>query len=295
MKLLNVFHNLFTFLKIKKKMFAHAQAKDRKRARWIIFGIPQELGSLSKVKNYSEGPEAIREASYRIFDTIFRDIDPELIYDFGDLELEDVKSLEESYNVIEAEIKKIYDPKKKFVFLGGDHSITYSILKVIKEFHDEFNLLFFDAHPDCHPDPYVNYQSFVLYLIKEGVIAPEKTIMVGVSNLSFDEKRILKEYGIRYYTPFEIWEDPEKVSNEICNALEGKKVYISIDIDVFDCGCGHWLEPFGIRPYHYFKLIKNLNIDLIGFDLVELYPNEFCENLAAKLIVETIAIFDKQN
>jgi len=276
-------------------MFAHAQAKNKKDARWIILGIPQELGSLSKVKNYSEGPEIIRDASYRIFDTIFGDINPEFIYDCGDIELEDIKSLEESYSIIKQEIRNIYDLNKKYIFLGGDHSITYPIIKVLNDFHDEFYLLYFDAHPDCHPDPYINYQSFVYYLIKEKILNPENVVMVGISNLSFEEKKILDKYKITYYTPYDIWDRIEDISSEISDILDNKKVYLSIDIDVFDCGCGHWLEPFGIRPYHYFKIIRNLKVDLIGFDLVELYPNEFCENLAAKLIVENISIFDKQN
>jgi len=50
----------------------------------------------------------------------------------------------------------------------------------------------------------------------------------------------------------------------------------------------------GIRPYHYFKIIKELrNINLIGFDLVELFSNEVCDNLAAKIVIESIAIFNK--
>jgi len=274
-------------------MFAHAGCDSLEKAKWVIVGIPSELGSLSNVKNYINATEAIRDGSYRIFDSVFGKINIEEIFDYGDLELEDIKDLYELYNTIYKEIKKIYRKDKKYVFLGGDHSITYPILKLIEENHD-FYLLFFDAHPDIHPDPYVNYQSFIYYLIKENILDPEKIIMFGISNLSFEEKRILNELKIKYYTPFDIWDNIEMVSNEVKDIIDGENIYISIDIDVFEMGCGHWLEPFGIRPYHYFKIIKNLNSNLIAFDLVELYGDEVCENLAAKIILETIGLFNKK-
>ncbi|MEM4588165.1 MAG: arginase family protein [Nanopusillaceae archaeon] len=274
-------------------MFAHAEGNFEK-SKWIIVGIPSEIGSLSPIKDYLKAPEAIREASYRIFSTIFGDINTKEIFDYGDLNLEDIKNLEEIYEKIYQELNKIYSKEKKYVFLGGDHSITYPILKLIKENWDDFYLLFFDAHPDIHPDPYVNYQSFIYYLIKEEYIKPDNIIMLGISNLSFEEKEILKNWKIKYYTPFELWDNISKVVEEISEILKNKKIYISIDLDVFDCGCGHWVEPFGIRPYHYFKILKNINSDILGLDIVELYSNEFCENLSAKIILETISIVNNK-
>ncbi len=272
-------------------MFAHAEGSFDE-AKWIIVGIPSELGSLSPVKDYIRAPRNIREGSYRIFAPIFGDLNMREIYDYGDLDLEDIKSLSEIYDRIYEELNKIYKKDKKYIFLGGDHSITYPIIKLLKEYWGEFTLIYFDAHPDIHPDPYMNYQSFVYYLIKDGVIKPQNIIMLGISNCSFQEKDNLKKFGIKYFTPYNIWKDLEKVTKEIEKFTYGKNVYISIDIDVFDTGCGHWIEPFGIRPFHYFDIIKNIKGNVLGFDIVELYSNEFCENLAAKLIIENIAIFN---
>jgi len=274
-------------------MFAHAGCDSLEKAKWVIVGIPSELGSLSNIKNYVNGPEAVRDGSYRIFDSVFGKINIEEIFDYGDLELEDIKNLNELYKKIYEDIKKIYRKDKKYIFIGGDHSITYPILKLIKENYD-FYLLFFDSHPDIHPDPYVNYQSFIYYLIKEKVLDPERIIMIGISNLSFEEKKLLNDLKIKYYTPFDLWKNVENISKEIRKILDGKNVYISIDMDVFEMGCGHWLEPFGIRPYHYFQIIGELNSNLVAFDLVELYGDEVCENLAAKIIVETIGLFNEK-
>lgn len=271
-------------------MFAHAEG-DFENSKWIMVGIPSEIGSLSNVKHYIEGPESIREGSYRIFDTVLGDINLKEIYDYGDIELEDIKDLNEVYKKIYEEVKKIFRKDKKYIFLGGDHSITYPILKVIKENYDNFYLLYFDAHPDSHPDPYINYQSFILYSIKEEILDPKNIIMVGISNLSFEEKEILKYYNIRYYSSFDVIDRIDEISDEISNIISNNNFYISIDLDVFNKGCGHWLEPFGIDIYHYFKIIKKIKGNIIGFDVVELFPNEFCENFSAKLIVETISLF----
>ena len=273
-------------------MFAHAQSESFEKAKWVIVGIPSELGSLSNVKMYLNGPEVIRDGSYRVFDSVLGSINMEEIFDYGDIELEDIKDLEKVYEKIYDGVKKIFRKDKRFVFLGGDHSITYPLLKVIKENYDDFYLIFFDAHPDIHPDPYINYQSFIYYLIKERVLDPKKIIMVGISNLSFEEKKILKDLKIKYYTPYDVWNDVNKVAEEISTILKGKNVYISIDSDVFEMGCAHWLEPFGIRPYHYFRIIKSLDANLVSFDLVEISEDEICGNLGAKLIVETMGIFN---
>ena len=275
-------------------MFAHANAENLEKAKWIIVGVPSELGSLSNVKMYLNGPEVIRDGSYRIFDSVFGNVDMNKIMDYGDIELDDIKDLSKVYEKIYFEVKKIFRKDKRYIFLGGDHSITYPILKVIKENYDDFYLLFFDAHPDIHPDSYTNYQSFIYYAIKDNILTPERVIMVGISNLSFEEKEILREYGIRYYTPYDVWDDTNEVAKEISKVLKNKDVYMSIDLDVFEMGCAHWLEPFGIRPYHYFKIINNLDANLIGFDLVEMSEDEICGNLGAKIIIETIGIFNEQ-
>jgi len=272
-------------------MFAHANGKFED-AEWIIVGIPSELGSLSLIKDYMSGPERIRDGSYRVFSPIFGDINMDKIYDFGDLELEDIKCLDKLYEKIYLELKRIYSKEKKYIFLGGDHSITYSIIKLLKEYWEDFILIHFDAHPDMHPDPYVNYQSFIYYLIKDGTLNPNNIVMLGISNLSFDEKKLLEEYNIKYFTPYDIWKSVDEVSKEIGEITKNKNVYISIDLDVFDYGCGHWIEPFGIRIFHYFDIIRNIRGKVIGFDIVELFSSEFCENLAAKIIIESIAIFN---
>jgi arginase family enzyme len=87
-------------------MFAHAQGEYNK-SKWIIIGIPSEIGSLSHVKNYIEGPESIRDASYRIFSPIFGEINMEDIYDYGDIDLEDINYMKRYIKKLKKYIGKI--------------------------------------------------------------------------------------------------------------------------------------------------------------------------------------------
>jgi len=96
-------------------MFAHAQGEYNK-SKWIITGIPSEIGSLSHVKNYIEGPESIRDASYRIFSPIFGEINIEDIYDYGDIDLEDIKDLDKLYEKIYNELKRYIEKIKIYIF-----------------------------------------------------------------------------------------------------------------------------------------------------------------------------------
>lgn len=272
-------------------MFVHSNSETIDEAEWVIVGVPSEIGSMSIIKNYIGGPKAIREGSNRVFDSIFGDLENKKIFDYGDIELEEIKNLEEVFKEIKKNIEKIYCKDKKYIFLGGDHSITYPIVEFLRKYHD-FCLIVFDSHPDCFPDPFVNHQSFIYHLIKNKIIDSKKIIILGLSNPSKAEKEIIKKYGIKCYSFFKIWENPSKVANEINKIIGKNKIYVSIDLDVFDMGCGHCLEPLGIRPFHFFKIIKGIsNKRIVGFDIVELYSNEICENLSARILIEMVSIF----
>ncbi len=272
-------------------MFVHAKG-NLEEAKYIIIGVPLSLGSDIKDKKYELGPRGIREGSYKVYLPMFGKIDFKKIYDYGDINIKN-NYLKEDLDIIYKEIKKIYDKSKKYIFLGGNHLITYPILKIIKEEWDDFYLLYFDSHPDIHPDPEVNYESFLFYSIKEEIIEPEKILMIGVSNLSIDEKDIMDHWGIKYYNSFEIINKINDISKEISYILKGKNLYISLDLDVFKNMCGHWKEPFGIDWYYYFKIIMDLDANLLGFDITELYYNEFCNIFSARILLETISIFDR--
>ena len=190
--------------------------------------------------------------------------------------------------------------KEGDIFVGGDHSITYSCVKSFKDNFGDVGLLVFDAHPDCYLDDknFLNHENYVAFLVKGGIVKPENIVLVGIRNSDPKEISFLKENKIKYFTMKQIYGNINDVCDTIMEIVrEFSNLYVSIDIDVVDPafapGTGY-LEPGGMssRDLIYFlqrlKLLKNLK----RLDLVEINPdkdiNGMTVKLGAKIIKEVI-------
>ena len=183
------------------------------------------------------------------------------------------------------------------IFLGGDHSITYSLFKGFCKNNKNFGLLIFDAHPDC--SLYVkstSHEDFVRKLVDEGVLKKENIIYVGLRKFGKSEVEFLK--GVKCFNMKDIYMNNEEICNSVMEMCrEFKEYYMSIDIDILDPafapGTGY-LEPggFSMRELIYFisriKLLKNLK----RIDLVEVNPekdvNLITVRNAAKILSELL-------
>ncbi|HRR96926.1 MAG TPA: arginase family protein, partial [Candidatus Ratteibacteria bacterium] len=127
-----------------------------KSSKFLILSIPVEL-TTSFGKGTQFAPENIIFSSKQIefFDEQFK-IEP---YKYGIRTLEplqiDVKNFHSMLKKIENSIKKIVKEGKIIISLGGEHTITYGIIKGFKHFYENFNVLILDAHADLR-DKYQN-------------------------------------------------------------------------------------------------------------------------------------------
>ncbi len=195
-------------------------------------------------------------------------------------------------NNIEETNQNIFEKAKSAqgIFLGGDHSITYSLCKALKEKNQDPGLIILDAHPDCinNFEP-PTHEDFVKVLVEKNIIKPENIILVGIRNWHEKEYSFLKKNKIRYFTSKTLSNDIQDCCDTIMeSARKFKALHLSIDIDIVDPafapGTGH-PEPAGIssRDLIYFiqrlKLLKNIR----SYDLVEIDPTKDINNLTVKL------------
>lgn len=187
-------------------------------------------------------------------------------------------------------LKQIENLKGNF-FIGGDHSISYALVKGFKKKFKNFGLVVFDAHPDCcKPFKTVTHEDWLRKLIEEKIIKKRDVLLVGIREVDKTEVNFLK--GIK------IIRCDEVVDNEIIGFLEKyKSVYLSLDIDVVDPkdapGTGCRVKK-GIKGKYFLQIIKTIkkfkNIKRI--DLVEVNPsldeNEKTIKLAIKILKELI-------
>ena len=205
--------------------------------------------------------------------------------DIGDLELKNLTH-EQEFNCIKDKIQEQLKEKNYCVSLGGDHSITYPIIKGYSKFYPNINILHFDAHPDLYHNFDENYYSHAspFARIMEEDLANSLT-QIGIRTLNDHQRLQVNKYGVRVV---------EMNNFSLENNLElGSPLYISIDIDALDPafapGVSH-AEPGGLTTRDIIRVISKLDVKIIGADIVEYNPNMDLKNItaitAAKLLKE---------
>ena len=181
-------------------------------------------------------------------------------------------------------------PKDK-IYIGGDHTISYHLLKQ----HPTEALLIFDAHPDVFQQfDKPTHLDWLKFIVEEGIVKPENIILVGIRNPHPSELFYFKEKGITYFTCKGI--KLQDSCDVIMERLRNKSLHISIDMDVLDPAFApgvSYPEPAGLTTrqlLYYLQRIRMLKPT--SLDLVEVNPekdiNEITSKTAAKILAEFI-------
>lgn len=238
----------------------------------IIFGAPFD-GTTSFKPGTRFAPNAARIESYGL-ETYSPYLDLDLkqfdIADIGDINTQ-VGSTENALDEIYNMAKIIVDNNKIPFMIGGEHLVTLPTFKAIYEKYKDIIVLHFDAHTDLR-------DSFL------GNKLSHATVLKRIWEIIGDHK--IYQYGIRSGEKSEFdWAKDHIFLNKFnCdqifideNNFHGKKVYITIDLDVLDpsifSGTGT-PEPGGIDFNKMLDIINIFkNLDIVGIDVVELSPH----------------------
>ncbi|WP_341662470.1 agmatinase [Blattabacterium cuenoti] len=197
------------------------------------------------------------------------------------------KMIEKVYNTT-----KKYLAKEKFITLiGGDHSISIGSIRAFGEKYTNLSILHMDAHTDLRPiykgSPYNHACSMYEASQKHPLI------QIGIRSMDIIEKKFIQKGNVFYM--HDIYKNDLWMQNAIHKL--SKNVFISIDIDVFDPSIAPSTgtpEPGGLSWYTTLKFFKKVftNKNVIGFDIVELLPNQkesSTDFLAAKLYYKLLS------
>lgn len=221
------------------------------------------------------------------------------------LDLEEIhldnSNLELSNGLIYKNALNFFRTQPKIIFLGGDHSITYSVVRAFldscKSQGNEPCLIIFDAHADCMPpmkEP--THEEWLSKLVEEGFPA-KNILLVGARTIWQEEMKFLKEKGIRTLSMNQFVENLQDSCEIIMEFSDKKELYVSIDIDfiepAFAPGTGY-REPGGLGSRDFLYLIQRINKikNLRGIDIVEINPDKDEDNktikLGAKILAELV-------
>lgn len=261
-----------------------------------VIGIPFDEFS-SFLRGAAQAPQKIRTAFHSDSGNYFTERGTDLKNhkgwnDLGDLTLPTGVA---AVNAIEAGVANHLQQHEKIFSLGGDHAITYPVVKAVAKKYPTLNILHLDAHADLYDNFEGNRFSHACpfaRIMEEGLAT--RLVQVGIRTLNTHQREQAKRFGVEV-VEMKDW------NSSLRFAFNGP-VYLSLDLDVLDPafvpGTSHY-EPGGFTPRELIAIIQNLNANVVGTDLVEFNPardtSDLTAMLAAKLFKELLDLLLRTN
>ena len=190
---------------------------------------------------------------------------------------------------IEAGVRALLDAGHPVISLGGDHSVTFPILRALSGRHTPLTIVHLDAHPDLYDEldgNRLSHASPFARIMEAGLC--QRLIQIGIRTLEQHQRQQARRFGVEMFHARD-W------SLERLPDISGA-VYLSLDLDVLDPafapGVSHH-EPGGLTTRDVLGIIQELPGTLIGADIVELNPHrdliDMTAMVAAKCLKEILA------
>ena len=226
------------------------------------------------------GPRAVREASsLQPYDAPaywngYSPLEEFAIIDYGDLAF-DYARVPDFPAALTEHIRTILNSGAASLAIGGDHFVTYPILRAYAEKYGPISMIQFDAHSDTWPDDVegrIDHGTMFYKAVKEGLIDPARSAQVGIRTHNDDT------LGIPTLTARDVHEStPAAVAARLKEIVGDHPVYLTFDIDCLDpafapgTGTPVW---GGLASWQAAAILHDLaGITLVGGDMVEVSPS----------------------
>jgi agmatinase len=241
-----------------------------------VWGIPFDA-AVSNRPGARFGPQGVRRASAILegdpqypfqadpFETL-------AVIDYGDCSLDFGRHFD-APRQIEGQAREVIDAGATLLSIGGDHYVTWPLLRAHAAKHGPMALVQFDAHQDTwfDEDERIDHGSFVARAVREGIIDPDRSIQVGIRTHAPETCGLEILYG----------EDVETlgvagVVERIRQRVGDAKTYLTFDIDCLDPayapGTGTPVAG-GLSSREALMIVRRLGfLDIVGGDVVEVAP-----------------------
>jgi len=271
----------------------------------VLLGVPFD-GQSSYLRGTAEAPEKIRAAMFCDASNKWTELGVDLgvagsFEDSGDLLFSsnsdsdittgDSRTTFAEYPIfeqIETRVGQVVDRGKRPVSLGGDHSITYPIVKAFAKRYPELTIFHFDAHPDLYDEFEGNRLSHACpfaRIMEAGLV--KRLVQMGIRTMNAHQREQARKF------------DVEVVEMRGLPAYEKLKadgpIYITFDMDVLDPafapGISH-REPGGMTVREAITHLHAIEGEIVGADVVEYNPVQdvagMTATVAAKILKEIL-------
>ncbi|ASF40928.1 agmatinase [Halobacillus halophilus] len=256
------------------KVFIMSRASEQE-ADAVIYGMPMDW-TVSFRPGSRFGPSRIREASIGLEEYspyLDRHLEEIKYHDAGDLLLP-FGNPQKSIDIIEGYMDELLEKGKIPFGLGGEHLVTWPVLKAMYRKYPELAVIHIDAHADLREEYEGETLSHSTPIRKAcELIGAEDVYSFGIRSGMREEFQYAEESGM-FMARYEVLEPLKKILPE----LSGRPVYVTIDIDVLDPayapGTGT-AEAGGISSKELLASIHEMagsDLNVVGADLVEVAP-----------------------
>ena len=264
-----------------------------------VTGIPLDLATTNR-PGARFGPRALRAVTpgiswARPWPWDFDPFDRLAVIDYGDCEF-DYGEPETIVPFIQKHIAEILEHGAASLVLGGDHFVTYPVLKAYAEKYGPLSLLHFDAHSDTWSEKTrrLDHGTMFYHAVKEGLVDDSRSVQIGLRTTN-DEPLNFNILDSRWVHG----NGPQAVVDEVRRILGDNRVYLTFDIDCLDPSfapgtgtpvCG------GLSTHQALEIIRGLaGINLVGMDIVEVAPaydvGEITALAGASLAAEFLCLY----
>lgn len=245
-----------------------------------LIGIPCDIHS-SFLKGPAMAPQRIRLMDTDSSANVFAENGAEIIQGRTYTDVSDISfaSFEPTYifKKIRDRILRELNGDHKLISLGGDHSISFPVIDAYTEMYSNLHVLHFDAHADLYENFDNNFYSHAspfARLLERGKIKSLR--QVGIRTLNTHQRLQADKYNVQV---IEMKDFNYGFLNNLSSPL-----YISLDMDVLDPafapGISHH-EPGGLTTRQLIHAIQNIEVTIVGADIVEYNPIRDIHNMTA--------------
>lgn len=237
-----------------------------------LLGLPFDANS-SYLRGTALAPPLIREALFSDSSNLWTESRIDLgqtntFHDAGDLPFEDLPA-EILFEQVTEALDALIDPGILPIILGGDHSLTYPVVRAFAKHYPRLNILHFDAHPDLYDEFEGNRLSHACPFarIMENKLAA-RLVQVGIRTMNGHQREQAERFGVEVI-------EMRALSEGLTLQFDGP-LYISFDMDALDPAFAPAVshhEPGGMSTRQAIAMIQSVQApQIVGADIVEYNP-----------------------
>ncbi len=252
-----------------------------------LLGLPTDVNS-SFQRGAAEAPARIRavlhDGSSNLCSEMGIDLHAHPLFrDAGDLAMDDDEHMPRQ---VEGAVADLLAQGERVLSLGGDHAVTFPIVKAYARLFPRLTVVHFDAHPDLYDlfdeNPSSHASPFAR-ILEAGLVS--RLIQIGIRTMNDHQRAQARRFGVEVH-------EMARLEPGLRLSIEGP-VYVSLDLDALDPSCAPGVshqEPGGLTTREVLQLLGRVDAPIVGADIVEYNPRfdlgQMTGRVAAKFVKE---------